>query len=214
MRKVIGYEFNRDFYADILNGLILYRDKDISASLTAKEREVVKFFLPRPNEKIRPELITPLNEWERSPGQRHPASDYIHKINRKLDLKPNLFKGMRSLGYWLEANNIHRRYDTDLEEAGDLAATSHMHFNEHTLPSLLATAAHSQKALAVNPLGLAELNIDRAYACINLSHVGYCKELPTDGMPEAKARAEAASSTAARVSGASSDRSCMTAEPG
>lgn len=192
-KKVIGYEFNRDFYLDILDRHVLYRGKPLSDPLTAKELEILEFFFMRRDETIHCELIAPLNDVIRSPVQRHPIADYIHKINRKLGLKTNdLFKNVRRFGYRLEANNVRPRYNSDLEEAGDLAATSHMHFNEHTLPSLLATAEHSRKALAINPRGLAELNIELAYSCINLSHVGYCTELPTKGMPEAKAAAEAA----------------------
>ena len=190
--KIIGYDFHGGFYADLPNRRVLYRGQLLPEPLTAMEFRVLEFFLDVPNKTIPPEKVVPLNE-ESHNAQRHPVGDYIYKINRKLGLKVDeLFKGVRGLGYRFECHNVRPRYESDLEEAGDLAATSHMHFNEHTLPTLLATEEHTRKALAINPHGLPELNIERAYACINLSHVGYCRKLPTEGMPEAKAAAETA----------------------
>jgi tetratricopeptide (TPR) repeat protein len=190
-KNVIGYEFYRHYYADVVGSCVFYDERPLKVPLTALEFEVLEFFLRHPNKTLHPNSITPLGK--RDPGQRHPIADYICKINNKLDLDPDtLFKNIRKVGYRLEAEDVRPRYDTDLEEASDLYATSRLHFNEHTFTTLRATVEQSRKALALNPNGSTGPNITLAYACINLCHVGYGAELPEKGMPEARRAAEGA----------------------
>src|SRR3954468_9094767 len=95
-KQVIGYEFHRDFYADLISRRVFCDGKPLRTPLTAKEFEVLEFFLMHPNETLHPELITPLAA---GPGSvRHPIADYVHKINRKLGVEANsLIKNIRTV---------------------------------------------------------------------------------------------------------------------
>jgi tetratricopeptide (TPR) repeat protein len=186
-RKAIGYEFHKDFYADILNGRILCCGKPLHDSLTNKEFAVLLFFLGHPNETISPGSVEPLND---AILANPPIRDYVYKITRKLGLK--LFRNVRGVGYRLEANYVRPRYDTDRQEAGSLYATSLIQFNEHTMITLQATVDNCRTALARNPHGLPKARVNLARALINLCHVGYCALLPTEGMQEARQQAEQA----------------------
>src|SRR5579862_6793457 len=94
----IGYEFGVDLYADCIERRIIRSGKRLRKPLTAKEFEILIFFLDRPKQVIPRADVSPLNDVHRS--TRHPLDDYLSKINIKMGWKANQhFILIRKVGY-------------------------------------------------------------------------------------------------------------------
>lgn len=185
--KVIGYEFYRDFFADGRSRRVLRAGKPLQDPLTAKEFDVLEFFLMRPNEVIPRKLVEPLRMPERG---RIPTDNYLSKIANKLDIeKDNLIRSIRGVGYSL-AVSVRPIFASDLENAGDLFKASELNFNTHTVQSMRDSLRQSLRALEINPHGLPEAHVTAAFDYINLSQAAYSGEPPRDVMPKARQHAK------------------------
>src|SRR6185437_6542911 len=184
---IVGYKFSKEYYADAINRCVVRDHQPLQRPLTAKEFEVLIFFLERPRVTIRREDIAPLHEVSRA-GPRHPADDYIKELRSKLDM-PELFVTVSKAGYRL--NSVVRPVTSvDRTKAGEFCRAAAMHFNEHTMISMRAAVQDCLNAISLDPHGVPQAYIILAYANINLGHVGYCGDLPANTIPNAKKAAE------------------------
>src|SRR5262249_51433661 len=180
------------FYADMHTRRVLRDRERLDQDLTAKEFDVLVFFLQRAGTVVPRDGIAPLNDFIRSEFARLPADGYISKINKKLGLdRGECFQAVRGHGYRFDAD-VREVTQLDHEKAGDLYRVAEMHFNEHTIVSMRRSLEESLNALEANPYGLPEANVTLAYQYINLSHTPYCAELPIEVMPKAREAAQRA----------------------
>jgi tetratricopeptide (TPR) repeat protein len=187
---VIGYKFYKDHYADVLNRCVLQNGRPLPRPLTAKEFEVLIFFLERPGATIRRQEIAPLHEVERGYSQRHPADDYVKELRSKLDI-PDLLVTVPKAGYKLNCA-VRPVTSVDRSKAGEFYGAAKMHFNEHNMISMRAAVQDCLNAIRLDPQSIPQVYIILAYAYINLGHVGYCGDLPANTFPNAKQAAETA----------------------
>ena len=173
--KTVGYEFYRDFYADVEKRLVLKSRVQIEIALTQKEFEVLEFFLRNPKKVIAREAVAPL---DKPAYGRHPVDNYLSRIAKKLGLeKEELFKSEREVGYSLKGN-VRRIFASDQQEGGDLFKAAEVHFKTHTIDSMRASLKQSLRALEINPYGLPDAHITAAYDYINLGGSAYSAEPP------------------------------------
>jgi tetratricopeptide (TPR) repeat protein len=183
---VVGYKFCKEYYADAINRCVVRDRHPLPRPLTAKEFEILIFFLERPRVTIRRKEIAPLDEL-RGDGQRHPADDYIKELRSKLGA--DLFVTVPKAGYRL--NSVVRPVTSvDRSKAGEFCRAAAMHFNEHTMISMRAAVQDCLNAIRLDPHGVPQAYTILAYANINLGHVGYCGDLPANTFPNAKEAAE------------------------
>lgn len=189
--RIIGYEFHRLFYADLEKRHVLRDGKPLERPLTAKEFDVLVFFLQTPNEVIPRGKVEPLQDAYHSPF-REPTDDYVSKIKSKLGPESEeCFRTVRKAGYEFIAK-VQPRFDVERQEAGSLYQASKMHFNQQTKTSLEIALDQGTQAGQKNPSGLAVSRITKAYTLIDLSHDVMSARLPSECIPKAKAEAEAA----------------------
>ncbi|MGA8087650.1 MAG: hypothetical protein WCA10_10105 [Terracidiphilus sp.] len=185
--KVIGYEFYRNFFADARSRRVFRNGKPLSDPLTAKEFEVLEFFLKRPKEVIARQSVEPL---QMPAAGRSPIDNYLSKIAKKIGVARNeLFLLVREIGFSLVAN-VRPIFASDLERAGDLFKASELHFNTHTVRSMRDSLRQSLLALKINPHGLPEAHVTAAFDYINLSLAAYSAEPPREAIPEARQHAK------------------------
>ena len=185
--KVMGYNFYRDFFADGERRCVLKGGIPLLNPLTAKEFEVLEFFLQNPRKVIPRRAVKPL---DMQTDGRTPTDNYLSKIASKLGVeRDELFTSVRKVGYSLNVS-VRPVLVSDVEEGGDLFKASELHFNTHTVDSMRASLVQCLQALEINPHGLPEAHVTAAFDYINLSMAAYSAEPPRDVIPKARQHAE------------------------
>src|SRR6185437_3303691 len=100
--EVVGYKFYKGYYAEAINRCVLRDYHPLKRPLTAKEFEVLIFFLERPGVTIQRQEVAPLHEVSRGYSLRQPADDYIKELRSKLGI-PELFVTVPKAGYRLNS---------------------------------------------------------------------------------------------------------------
>lgn len=184
--EVIGYEFHRIFYADLLRRQVRKDGEPLANPLTDKEFELLQFFLERPATLVRREE-TPLPKF----ASRHQLGTHLSRIASKFDIDlPSIFKNKRPVGYEF-VGDVHPVHRSDHQQDVEILAASEFNFNIHTVPSMRKSLSQTAQ-LTRKPHGPPEADITAAYDHINLCMAAYSAEIPRVGMPKARRKAQKA----------------------
>ena len=182
---IIGFEFDRRYYADLGNHRVLCDNEPLKPPLKKKEFEVLVFFLERPNQLVARGDVVPLSAINFT-RYRLPIDDYVAKLNRRLGWEAgDVFVGTRGVGYTLKVD-VRPVRGIDRQSASEIFKIAEINFNSHTVQHMRSSLQQSVEALERNPHGLPKARITAAYDYINLSQAAYAAELPKDVMLEAR----------------------------
>lgn len=186
-KEIVGYEFGNGLYADLERKCVFLKGSPLPGRLTNKEFEVLVFFLERPGITIAPKEVDPLH----GPYSQDPIYDYIAKIRRKLQLRPQeLLVSEKGAGYRAEGR-IKPRFRHELGAGADFLGLSEQHFNLHRTDSMEASIQQAEEALRLDPT-LVDAHVNIAYSCISLCQSAFARLHPQQAIPKAKAAAETA----------------------